>query len=140
MSQLSLCTHNPTNSMYNYFSVSEQLDGPSIFLVNDSPSNLAESRHPLRGAGTRVPGLTIRDCTRCCNNGVPTCSQMSAISVTKKIFLSVCIWFRNEHIWALSQLSLCTLCNFLPRMAPHFLVIMIHQVIWPSPGTLAGTA
>jgi len=24
--------------------------------------------------------------------------------------------------------------NF-PRMAPHFFVITIHQVIWPSPGT-----
>ena len=30
------------------------------------------------------------------------------------------------------------LCYFFPRMAPHFFVITIHQVLWPSPGTLVG--
>ena len=51
LSQLSLCTHNPTHSVYNYFSISEQFfspDGPSIFLVHDSPSNLAKSQYPHR--------------------------------------------------------------------------------------------
>ena len=26
--------------------------------------------------------------------------------------------------------------HFFPQVTPHFLVSMIHQVIWPSPGTL----
>ena len=56
---------------------------------------------------------------------------------------------RIAQDFALSQMSLCThntdhllqnyisiYMNFFPRMAPHFFV-MIHQVIWPSPGTLA---
>ena len=51
LSQLSLCTHNPAHSPYKYFSISEQFfppDCPSIFLVHDSPSNLAESWYPRR--------------------------------------------------------------------------------------------
>jgi len=63
--------------------------------------------------------------------------------------LSVCISSRIGHIWAPSQLSLCThnpahsLYNyfsiseqFFPRMAPRFFGYTIHQVIWPSPSTL----
>jgi len=52
LSQLSLCTLNPAHSLYNYFSTSEQFfppDCPSIFLVHDSPSNLAKSRYPRPG-------------------------------------------------------------------------------------------
>ena len=76
--------------------------------------------------------------------------QMSAIHMTGKTFFE-CLYLvlglgkKNS----LSQLSLCThnsdhllynyfsiFMQFFPRMAPHFLVIIIHQVIWPSPGTL----
>ena len=56
---------------------------------------------------------------------------------------------RNGHIWALSLLSPCTHnsdCSyynhraiFFPEWPLIFLVITIHQVIWPSPGTLPGT-
>jgi len=35
--------------------------------------------------GRRVPGLSIRDCARGCNNCVHTHAQMSAKDVTKKI-------------------------------------------------------
>jgi len=39
----------------------------------------------------RVPGLNIRYCARGCDNCVHTRPQMSAIDVTEKTFLSVCI-------------------------------------------------
>ena len=52
LSQFSLCTHNPANSLYNYFSIFEQFfssDGPSIFWVHDSPNNLDNSLFPRSG-------------------------------------------------------------------------------------------
>jgi len=50
-------------------------------------------------------------------------------------------------MWVLSQLSLCThisdrsLYNYFSISGQFFifLVIKIHQVIWPSPGTLPST-
>ena len=104
--------------------------------------------------GPRVPGLPIRDCARGCNNCVHTCPQMNAIDVTKKDTIWAFVFgSRIGHIWALSQLSLCTHNSdcllsvvqlflefraiFFPEWPLIFLIITIHQVIWPSPGTLA---
>jgi len=56
----------------------------------------------------RVPGLPIRDWARGCNNRGHTRPQLSATDVMKKTFLSVCIFPRNGHNWAPSQLFLCT--------------------------------
>ena len=68
----------------------------------------------------------------------------------KRYSLSVCIWFQQWVHWALSQLSLFTHNSnrsidnyfsisvqfFSPNGPSFFVVITIHQVIWPSPGTL----
>jgi len=67
----------------------------------------------------------------------------------KKYSLSVRIGFRTDPIWAPSQLSVCshsptvhyTTISWFPyncfRMRPLiFCQHTIHQVIWPSPGTL----
>ena len=64
--------------------------------------------------------------------------------------LSVCIWFQDwAHLGPKSTVPMCpqprlfTLqlfldfrSNFFPERPLNFLVITIHQVIWPSPGTL----
>ena len=72
------------------------------------------------------------------------CAQLSAVVVTERNSLSVCINSRIGHIWALSQLSLCTHNpahsrdnyfsiseQFFSRMAPQFFWNTIHEVIWP---------
>jgi len=49
---MSLCTHNPDRSLYNYFSTSVQCFrrmGPQFFCQHDLPSKLAESRYPPQG-------------------------------------------------------------------------------------------
>jgi len=98
----------------------------------------------------RVPGLPIRVCARGCNNCVHTRAKMSAINVTKKIqFKRLYLvsgmstfgpWVNCPYAPTTPTVHTTTIswfpCNFFPRMAPHFLVITIHQVIWQSPGTL----
>ena len=105
----------------------------------------------IHRGGRRVPGLPIRDCARGCDNCVHPRPQMSAIDVTKKYYLSVCIWFQEwAHLGPEStvpmhpQLWLFTLqlffdfrAIFFPEWPLIFLVITIHQVIWPSPFTLS---
>jgi len=105
--------------------------------------------------GVRVPGLPVRDRTGGCNNRGHARPQMSAVNVTRKVVLWAFVFSsRNGHIWALSQLFLCThnsdlsLYNyflifvrfFFHKWSPIFLVIKIHQAIWPSPGTLFGVS
>jgi len=100
----------------------------------------------------RVQGLPIRDCAKGCTNRGQSRPMMSAIDVTAKTFferfylvLGLCTfepWVNcpcapttpTVHSTTISRF----LCNFFPRLAPHFLIITIHQVIWPSPGTLPG--
>ena len=49
-----------------------------------------------QGVPMRVPGLPIRDCTRCCYNRSPRWLKLSAVDVTKRtFFLSVCISFQD---------------------------------------------
>jgi len=96
-----------------------------------------------------VPGLPIRDCARDYSNRAQMCPQLSAIDLTAKTFferLYLVLGLRKIVPWVNYPYAPTTptihpttisrfLCNFFPRMAPHFFVIMIHQVIWPSPGT-----
>jgi len=75
---------------------------------------------------------------------------MSTIDVTAKTFFE-----RLYLVLELRQIALCVSCpyapttlpihitiisrflsNFFPRMAHQFFGYTIHQVIWPSPGTL----
>ena len=90
-------------------------------------------------AKTRVPGLPIRDCTTGCNNCAHMCAQLSEIDVTEKTLFERCISSRIGHIWALSQVSLCThnpahslqdyfSISEFPRIAPQFFWYAIHQV------------
>ena len=82
----------------------------------------------------RVPGLRIRDCTRDCNNCVHMRAQISAIDVTKKILFQRLYlvsgmstfgpWVDCPYAPTTPTIHNTTisrnLCNFFPRMAPHF--------------------
>jgi len=107
---------------------------------------------PLCHAGRpgEVPGLPIRDCARGCNNRAQICAQLNAIDVIKKIFFErfyLVLGLRTFGPWVNCPYASTTpplhcttisrfLSNFFPPMAPHFFWYTIHQVIWPSPGTL----
>ena len=89
---------------------------------------------------TRVPGLSIRDCTRDCSNCDHTCPQTSTTCVTKMILFERLYLVPGMGLfkpWVNCPYTLTTpttnisrfLCDFFPRMAPDFLVITIHQVI-----------
>jgi len=102
---------------------------------------------------TRVPGLPIRDCAGSCNSSVHRCTRVSAIKVIAKKFF--------ERLYLVPGLSpfeprvkcpcaptpppfpqqLCLdFCGiFFPARPLNFLVITIHQIFWPSPGTLLST-
>jgi len=102
----------------------------------------------------RVPGLPIRDCARSCNNRGHTHPQLSATVVTEKTFferLYLVVGLRKIAPWVncpyapTTPTIHCTtisrfLCNFFPRMDPQFFWSTIHQVIWPSPGTILVSA
>jgi len=104
------------------------------------------------GGGGRVPELPIRDCARGCNNREHTRTQLSAIDVRKNTFFERLYLVLGMHTFALwstvpmhpqlqpftRQLFLDLCAIFPPNGAPFFLVSTIHQVIWPSPGTLGG--
>jgi len=82
----------------------------------------------------RVPGLPIRDCARGCNNRTHTRLQLSAIDVTEKTFFERLYlvpgmgtfgpWVNCPYAPTTLILHSTTisgfLCNFFPRMAPHF--------------------
>jgi len=100
---------------------------------------------------TRVPGLPIRVCAKSFNNRAQMCAHLSAIDVTAKTFFEhlylvlglqkIAPWVNCSYA-STTLIIQCTtisrfLCNFFPRTAPQFFSIMIHQVIWPSPGTLS---
>ena len=98
----------------------------------------------------RVPGLPTRNYADISNNLLQRCAKMSTIHVTATTILSVCIWFQE---WAylgpestvpmhpqlrlfIRQIFLDIRAVFSPEWPLNFCVITIHQVIWPSPGTL----
>ena len=57
----------------------------------------------------RVPGLSIRDCARGCNNRAQMCVLMSTIGVTAKMFFD-CLYFVVE----LHKIALCVSCPCAP--------------------------
>ena len=90
--------------------------------------------HNSMASVMRVPGLPIRDCARGCNNCAQMCTQLSANVLTGKKFFA-----RLYLVPGLRKIALCHscpcapttptiycmtisrfLCNFFPRMAPHF--------------------
>jgi len=85
---------------------------------------------------TRVPVLHVRDYTRDYDNCVHTLPQISAIYVTEKTFLSVCIISRIRHMYVLSQLSLWnhnpahSVCNYFSISVQFF------SPGWPSHNTM----
>ena len=101
-----------------------------------------------RVSGT-TPGLCIRDCARGCNHCAQMRAQLSAIGVIAKTFFE-----RLYLVLGLRKIALCVSCPcastqlrhiisqpfldfcaiFFPELPLIFLVITIHQVIWPSPG------
>jgi len=102
----------------------------------------------------RVPGLPIRDCAISSKKLVPRVAQVSAIDVTEKT-----IFERLYLVPGLRQFAPRVNCPCAPtppplterlfldfrvivfsRWALIFLVSMIRQVIWPSPGTLGDIA
>jgi len=114
--------------------------------VSDTISKTTREKLPP----PREPGLPNRDCARGCNNRGQSRPMISAINVTKKTFFErlylvsglhkIVPWVKcpyapttpTRHYTIIFRFP----CNFSPRMASHFLVMTIHQVIWPSPGTL----
>jgi len=98
----------------------------------------------------RVPGLPIRDCVGSCNSSVHKSTTVSEIDVTVKTFFKpLCL------VLGLSPFEPRVKCPCTPTPPPYaqqlflnfceisfperplnFFVITIHQVIWPSPGTL----
>ena len=110
------------------------------------PSKMTQKWPKLGGReGTGTP----YDFARGCDNRGQSRPIMSAIDLTAKTFferLYLVLGLRKIAPWV-SPYSRTTPtvhtpsiswfpCNFFPRMAPHFWVIKIYQVIWPSPGTL----
>ena len=97
----------------------------------------------------RVPGLPIRDCAGGCKSSEHKLTTMSAIHVTAKTFFE-CLYL----VPGLSPFEPRVKCPCAPTSPPfaeqlfldfyesfprrplNFFVITIHQVIWPSPGTL----
>jgi len=132
------CSHN------NHFSISVQFFSdvaPHFLSAHDSPRNLTKSR---------VPGHPIRNCAGSSNNLVPRGTKVSAIDVTQKVFFECLYWFQDWANLASSQLSVCSYTptvhsttisrfpyNFFRMWPLIFCQHKIHQVIWPSPGTLA---
>jgi len=99
---------------------------------------------------SRVPGLPIRESAGSSNNLAQMCPKLSATDMTiKDILWAFVFGSRTEPIWAPSQLSLCNHTptagskaisrfsyNFFPKWPLIFCQHTIHQVIWPSRGTL----
>jgi len=102
---------------------------------------------------TRVPGLPIGDCAEISNNLVPRGTKLSAIDVTSKA-----IFERLYVVLGLSPFEPRVKCPYTPTLPPltrklfldfraivfpsgpsFFYQHTIHQVIWPSPGTLRPT-
>jgi len=106
--------------------------------------------------GLKPPDLRLpraRNCAASPNNRGQRRPKLSAIDVTARHSLSVCIWFQDSA--NLPFLSPCPRrphphrllhCdNYVSISVKKFpgwplkcLVSTIHQVIWPSPGTLEG--
>ena len=78
----------------------------------------------------RVTGINIRDYTRGCNNCAHMCTQLSALDVTEKNSLIVCISSRIGEIWVLSQLSLCP---HIPAHSYDSYFSICEQFLSPDP-------
>jgi len=116
-----------------------------------APKNMIYLEPAVALATPRVPGLPIRDCARGCNSRAQICSQLSAIIVTEKTFFERLYlvlglstfgpWINCPYAPTTPPIHFTTISrfpsNFFHRMAPQFFWYTIHQVIWPSPGTLA---
>jgi len=115
--------------------------------------NLTTDHHPKTTADAtwrRVPGPPIRNCARYHQQfGAEGGTSERNKHDRKYNFWAFVFGFRIGHIWALSQMSLCThnpdrsqttyfsiSVNFFPPNGASIFVIAIHQVIWPSPSTL----
>ena len=100
--------------------------------LNTTPVTvLRPTRVESRYEGTRT---SIRDCPRGCSNRAQMCPQLSAIDVTAKTFferLYLVLGLRKIAPWVNCPYAPTTptvhstsisrfLCNFFPRMAPHF--------------------
>ena len=96
----------------------------------------------------RVPGLSIRDCAGSSNNLAQMRPKLSAIDMTGKTFferLYLVLGLRkfapgvNRPYAPTTPTNHCTpiyVQFFSPEWPLNFFVSTIHQVIWPSPGTL----
>jgi len=71
-------------------------------------------------AAWRVPGLTIRDCARGCNNREHTRTQLSAIDVTAKVFFE-----RLYLVLGLSPFEPRVNCAYAPTPPP-----LAHQLFF----------
>ena len=103
---------------------------------------------------SRIEGLLIRDCARGCSNWAQMFPQLSAICMTAKKFFELLYlvlglqkivpWVNCPYAPTIPTIQWTTISWFLwifcPEMPLIFVVIMIHQVIWPSPGTLPGSS
>jgi len=87
-----------------------------------------------------VPGLHITDCAGSCHSSEHRRTTVNAIDMTGKTFFERLYLVPGSHVRVLphprrsidNYFSILVKC-FGPSI---FLVITIHQVIWPSPGTL----
>ena len=99
----------------------------------------------------RVPGLPIRNCAESSKNLLPRVSRwkVNAINVTRKIIFERLYYFQDwAHVSSVSTVRVLphphsshdnyfsNLVRYFSDVAPHFCQHMIHQVIWPSPGTI----
>jgi len=114
----------PKHSLLKYFTLT----------FTGHQSSKFEGSGPPFMVGTRVPGLPVRDCARGYNNCVHTRAQISSIDMIKKILferLYLVPGMGTFGPWVNCPYAPTTptiyttiisrfLCNFFPRMAPHF--------------------
>jgi len=106
-------------------------------------------RSTLKKVKAMEPGLPIRNCAGSSNNLVPRGTKVSAIDVTQREFFERLYWFQDRaHLSLESTVRVlphhhCSPYNYFSisvqffRMWPLiFCQHTIHQIIWPSPGTL----
>jgi len=79
----------------------------------------------------RVPGLPIRNCADISNNLVPRGTKVNTVDVKAKAFFE-----RLYLVPGLRKNESFVTSPSAPDYFSIFLVSMIRQVIWPSPGTL----
>ena len=103
----------------------------------------------MHSHATRVPGLPIRDCAGSSKNLAQMCPKLSAIDMTGKTFFERLYLVPGLGTFGPGVNCPCAptpphfnwqlFLDFYEWMAHHFFSSTIHQVIWPSPGTLQTT-